>query len=399
MALTVAMTLTCGAFASCGNAHEKEDNSKASDDKNTAAQNNGGDAVTSGDEDLSGNCFVITLREDKAPITCENFEKLVNSGFYDGVTFHRVVANFMAQGGDPEGTGAGGSGENIKGEFSNNGVENDLKHVRGTVSMARSQENDSASSQFFICYRDCDFLDGNYAAFGEVSEGMEVVDRFLNCDRTMNQNNELASPVNPITITSAKMISADADGHNRAKFTVDFTEREFKEGTFTMTLHADKAPITCENFKKLVGEGFYDGLTFHRVVDDFMAQGGDPEGTGMGGSSETIKGEFSENGVDNDLKHVRGTVSMARSNDPDSASSQFFICYTDCSYLDGNYAAFGEVTEGMDVVDGFTTVSRGYTDGGYAELSVPGTPITIVKAEMIDPDENGNDRVQFTVKY
>ena len=136
MALTVAMTLTCGAFASCGDTSKEKDSSKASDDKNTAAQNNGGDAVTSDDEDLSGNCFVITLREDKAPITCENFEKLVNSGFYDGVTFHRVVANFMAQGGDPEGTGAGGSGENIKGEFSENGVENDLKHVRGTVSMA-----------------------------------------------------------------------------------------------------------------------------------------------------------------------------------------------------------------------------------------------------------------------
>ena len=399
MALTVAMTLTCGAFASCGNT-DKKDSSKASDDKGAAAQtNNGGDDVTSGDEDISENSFVITLREDKAPLTCENFEKLVDSGFYDGVTFHRVVANFMAQGGDPEGTGAGGSGENIKGEFSNNGVENDLKHVRGTVSMARSQDNDSASSQFFICYRDCDFLDGNYAAFGEVSQGMEVVERFLNCDRTLNQNNELASPVKPITITSAKMISADADGHDRALFTVDFTEREFKEGTFTMTLHADKAPITCENFKNLVSEGFYDGLTFHRVVDDFMAQGGDPEGTGMGGSDKTIKGEFSDNGVDNDLKHVRGTVSMARSSDPDSASSQFFICYTDCDYLDGQYAAFGEVTEGMDVVDGFTTVSRGYTDGQYAELSVPGTPITIIKAEMIDADENGNDRVKFTVKY
>jgi cyclophilin family peptidyl-prolyl cis-trans isomerase len=401
MALTLAMTLSCGAFASCGDVKGKDSSSKASDEQNTAAQTNdgNGDAVTSGDEDVSENSFVITLREDKAPITCENFEKLVNSGFYNGVTFHRVVANFMAQGGDPEGTGAGGSGENIKGEFSNNGVENDLKHVRGTVSMARSQDNDSASSQFFICYRDCDFLDGNYAAFGEVSQGMEVVEKFLNCDRTMNANNELASPVKPITITEAKMISADSDGHDRAMFTVSFTEREFKEGTFTMTLHADKAPITCENFEKLVGEGFYDGLTFHRVVDDFMAQGGDPEGTGMGGSDQTIKGEFSDNGVENDLKHVRGTVSMARSSDPDSASSQFFICYTDCSYLDGQYAAFGEVTEGMDVVDGFTTVSRGYTDSQYAELSVPGTPITIIKAEMIDPDENGNDRVQFTVKY
>ncbi len=400
MALTLAMTLTCGAFASCGNTNKKND-SKAADKKDAAAQTDdkGGDAVTSGDEDASEDSFVITLREDKAPISCENFEKLVSSGFYDGVTFHRVVAGFMAQGGDPEGTGAGGSGENIKGEFSANGVENDLKHLRGTVSMARSQDNDSASSQFFICYDDCDFLDGNYAAFGEVSQGMEVVDKFLNCDRQMNQNYELAEPVKPITITKAEMIDPDTDGHKRAKFTVNFTEREFKEGEFTITLRADKAPITCENFKKLVKEGFYDGLTFHRVVDDFMAQGGDPEGTGMGGSSETIKGEFSENGVENDLKHVRGTVSMARSSDPDSASSQFFICFTDCAFLDGQYAAFGEVSEGMEVVDGFTTVSRGYSQSSNPELSAPGTPITIIKAEMADPDADGNDRVKFTVKY
>lgn len=400
MALTVAMTLTCGAFASCGDVKDKKDDSKAADKQDSAAQagESGNDTVATSDEDISENSFIITLREDKAPISCENFEKLVSSGFYDGVTFHRVVADFMAQGGDPEGTGAGGSGENIKGEFSNNGVDNDLKHVRGTVSMARSQDNDSASSQFFICYDDCDFLDGNYAAFGQVTQGMEVVDRFLNCDRTLNQNYELASPVNPITITKAEMIEPDADGHDRALFTVDFTEREFKEGEFTITLHADKAPITCENFEKLVGEGFYDGLTFHRIVDDFMAQGGDPEGTGMGGSPDTIKGEFTDNGVDNDLKHVRGTVSMARSSDPDSASSQFFICFTDCSFLDGSYAAFGEVSEGMDVVDGFTTVSRGYSQSG-SELSVPGTPVTIIKAEMIDPDADGNDRVKFTVRY
>lgn len=166
-----------------------------------------------------------------------------------------------------------------------------------------------------------------------------------------------------------------------------------------LTLHPDAAPITCENFEKLVNQGFYNGLTFHRVVDEFMAQGGDPKGDGTGGSADTIKGEFAANGVNNPLSHQRGVVSMARSMDYDSASSQFFICYTDCDYLDGSYAAFGEVTEGMDVVDGFTTVSRGYTDGQYAELSVPGTPITIIKAEMVDPDENGNDRVKFTVKY
>ena len=143
-------------------------------------------------------------------------------------------------------------------------------------------------------------------------------------------------------------------------------------------------------------EGFYDGLTFHRVVDDFMAQGGDPNGDGTGGAEETIKGEFSSNGVENPLKHKRGTVSMARSQDPDSASSQFFICYTDdCSFLDGDYAAFGEVTEGMETVDKFLSVDR--VTGSDNAVSKPLTPITISKAQMIDDDSEGNPRAQFDI--
>ena len=122
-------------------------------------------------------------------------------------------------------------------------------------------------------------------------------------------------------------------------------------GTITVELDADTAPISVTNFVKLAQEHFYDGLTFHRIIDGFMIQGGDPQGTGMGGSDETIKGEFSENGVKNDISHVRGVISMARSSDPDSASSQFFIVQSDSTYLDGQYAAFGHVTEGMDIVD------------------------------------------------
>lgn len=224
MAVTIAAALACGLLTSCGNTHEKNDSKKSSDP--VQADVSKSDEVFSDDEDVSEYSFVITLREDKAPITCQNFKKLVNSGFYDGLTFHRVMDGFMAQGGDPEGTGIGGSGETIKGEFASNGVENDLKHVRGTVSMARSQDPDSASSQFFICYTDQSSLDGNYAAFGQVTQGMEVVDRFLNCERTLNQNNELAFPVEPITITDAEMISPDDDGHARVLFTVDFTEKQ-----------------------------------------------------------------------------------------------------------------------------------------------------------------------------
>lgn len=165
--------------------------------------------------------------------------------------------------------------------------------------------------------------------------------------------------------------------------------------TFIITLRPDVAPISCENFEGLVNDGFYDGLKFHRVVDDFMAQGGDPNGDGTGGSPNTIKGEFSSNGVENTLSHKKGVVSMARSNDPDSASSQFFICYGDCSFLDGNYAAFGEVTEGMEVVDSFLKVER--TANAMGEIAVPTSPITISKAVMIAADDNGNPRVQITM--
>lgn len=124
----------------------------------------------------NGGIIDIELFEDKAPITCANFKKLVEKGFYDGLIFHRVIAGFMIQGGDPTGTGCGGSDENIKGEFLANGVKNDISHVRGVISMARSQSMNSASSQFFIMHADGKFLDGQYAAFGKVVSGIEVVD-------------------------------------------------------------------------------------------------------------------------------------------------------------------------------------------------------------------------------
>ena len=122
-------------------------------------------------------------------------------------------------------------------------------------------------------------------------------------------------------------------------------------GTIKAELDGDTAPITVANFLKLAESGFYDGLTIHRIIDGFMIQGGDPKGNGTGGADKTIKGEFSQNGVENKLSHVRGTLSMARSQDMDSASSQFFIVQSDCTYLDGQYAAFGTVTEGMELVD------------------------------------------------
>ena len=154
-----------------------------------------------------------------------------------------------------------------------------------------------------------------------------------------------------------------------------------KGGEFVIELCPEEAPITCENFLKLVKSGFYNGLTFHRVIDGFMAQGGDPNGTGMGGSKDKIKGEFRMNGVNNNLSHTRGVISMARSGDPDSASSQFFICYDDCTFLDGQYAAFGRVTEGMAVVDDFLKIERRMSFGG--ERSTPVTPIVMKTVEVL----------------
>lgn len=137
-----------------------------------------------------------------------------------------------------------------------------------------------------------------------------------------------------------------------------------------LELYPEYAPITVANFEKLVKEHFYDGLIFHRVIEGFMIQGGDPEGTGMGGSKERIKGEFRANGVKNDLKHTRGVISMARSQNPDSASSQFFIMHKDAPHLDGQYAAFGKVVEGIEVVDEIASTKTDFRDKPIKEQKI-----------------------------
>lgn len=155
--------------------------------------------------------------------------------------------------------------------------------------------------------------------------------------------------------------SAESEGkENSKKYDVEISVEEY--GTIKVELDADAAPLTVSNFVSLAKDGFYDGLTFHRIIEGFMIQGGDPNGNGTGGSGTQIKGEFSANGVENSLSHTRGAISMARSQDYDSASSQFFIVQEDSTYLDGEYAVFGYVTEGMDVVDAickYTIVTDG----------------------------------------
>ena len=135
-----------------------------------------------------------------------------------------------------------------------------------------------------------------------------------------------------------------------------------KFGTIKVELNKEVAPLTVDNFVKLVNKGFYNGLTFHRVIKGFMIQGGCPKGNGTGGPGYSIKGEFAANGVNNPLKHTRGVISMARAMDPNSAGSQFFIMHQDAPYLDGQYAAFGKVIEGIEVVDAIASVKTNYYD-------------------------------------
>ena len=152
-------------------------------------------------------------------------------------------------------------------------------------------------------------------------------------------------------------------------------------GTVAVELDGDAAPITVQNFMDLANAGFYNGLTFHRIIAGFMMQGGDPNGNGTGGSENTIKGEFSANGVENPLSHIRGAISMARAQDMDSASSQFFICHADSTFLDGQYACFGYVTDGMDVVDAVCEAAQPTDDNGT--IPADQQPV-ITEVRMID---------------
>ena len=166
--------------------------------------NSGGNKVEITMED--GGKMTIELLPEYAPETVANFKKLVNEGFYDGIVFHRIMSGFMIQGGDPQGTGMGGSSKNIKGEFAGNGFEqNTLSHERGVISMARSGEPDSASSQFFICHGDASFLDGNYAAFGRLVDGFDTLDALAATEVSASASGEASSPVEPPVIKSMKL--------------------------------------------------------------------------------------------------------------------------------------------------------------------------------------------------
>lgn len=186
------LALSCVFLGGCGNDSSSSNSSKAQKTDN---------AVTAVIDVKDYGKITVALFPDDAPITVENFVKLAKDGFYDGLTFHRIISGFMIQGGDPLGNGTGGSDENIKGEFTANGVENPLSHTRGAISMARSQDFDSASSQFFIVHKDSTFLDGQYAAFGYVTEGMEIVDKIC-ADTPVTDSNGTVEKANQPVINS-----------------------------------------------------------------------------------------------------------------------------------------------------------------------------------------------------
>lgn len=172
-----------------------------------------------------------------------------------------------------------------------------------------------------------------------------------NIENTNEESNSINRNIekNQVENTQTNNESGENNMYSTGKHHAEIVVKNY--GTIALELDADVAPITVANFANLVNEGFYNGLTFHRIISGFMIQGGDPLGNGTGGSSKTIKGEFASNGVKNSISHVRGTISMARSSMPNSASSQFFIVHKDSTFLDGQYAAFGTVTSGIDVVD------------------------------------------------
>ena len=187
---------------------------------------------------------------------------------------------------------------------------------------------------------------------GSICLAVLLILSFAGCSKT--------SVVGITTTSKAPAANEESQGVGTHHAEIDIQDY----GTITVELDGDIAPITVQNFMDLANDGFYDGLTFHRIIAGFMMQGGDPNGNGTGGSENTIKGEFSANGVENSLSHTRGAISMARSQTYDSASSQFFICHADSTFLDGQYACFGYVTDGMDVVDAVCEAAQPTDDNG-----------------------------------
>ncbi len=324
--------------------------------------------------------IIIEFYTDKAPEHCRYIVSLIKSGFFDGTTFHQVLMGGFIQGGDPltrdpskkalYGTG----GLNVlKAEI------NDTKHLRGTVSAILLPDNpNSAGSQFFICVADQPQLDGKHTAWGHVVEGMEVVDTISS---TPTDSNRMAKerveihkaylrtipPLQPIPF-------AEATAEEMKKFRVVL---ETTLGNIEIDLYPDLAPEHVRNFLRLSKAGIYDNTIWHRVVPGFVIQGGDLSTRGTPATaqqmSKYVKNLMVEIGS---VKHEKGSVSMARGDTPDSATTSFFICLSDLPTLDGKYTVFGKVSSGMEVVDKIAAVP--------VEEEKPRTRVDLIHAQVIE---------------
>lgn len=325
----------------------------------------------------------VTLDETVAPITVQNFLSLANNGYLNGTPFIRMQEGFVLQSGDAS------MSKTIKGEFNSNGWKNELSHKKGVLSMARTNDPDSASSQFFVMIDDYTGLDGEYAAFGWVTAGMNVIEALCadikSTDFTEDYNGiymgflkESAYPImESVTVVGNNgveykeptpvdknlpsepfqaEVSVNTDGHTLHNVAIKIKYY----GTVNLTLDETVAPITVQNFLKIARSGAYNGKTFLRLQHGFVIQGG------AGASSETIKGEFSSNGIENNLLHKKGIISMARATNKNSATCQFFIMLDKSADLDGDYAAFGWVTSGMNIIE---EISKDITKADYMNSS------------------------------
>ena len=298
--------------------------------------------------------FRFEFAADKAPKHVEEFIKRARAGYYNGSAFHRVVANGIIQGGDPllrdpktPKTLWGTGGMNLlKNEFS------DYKHERGTVSTVRIPGKDNSDgTQFFVCVFPQPPLDGQFSSFGKVTEGMEVVEQISRVPAGENGFTTQPVRIEKVTIEKKKVEPYLDTPVQELHRTVTL---KTTLGTVKIQLEPDWAPNHVRNFLKLAETGWYNGTAFHRLVKGFVAQGGmgDQRGSGPTHPADrwvhNVKGEFRS-----DIKHVRGIVSMARADDPDSANTSFFLMLGDSPHLDGKYSAFGRIVEGLDVLEAF----------------------------------------------
>lgn len=298
--------------------------------------------------------FRFEFAPDKAPRHVDQFIRLARQGYYDGGAFHRVIRNGIIQGGDPllkdpktPRTLWGTGGLNLlPSEFS------DMQHERGVVStVSIPNKPNSEGAQFFVCVTPQPALDGQYSAFGRVTEGMDVVEKISQVPIDANGFAEKPVRILKVTIEPKKVepfLNATPD-EMRKTVTLRTTL-----GNIKIQMQPDWAPNTVRNFLMLTQTGWYNGTIFHRIVKGFVVQGGTSDKRASGPTHPAdrwvhpLKGEFRA-----DVKHVRGIVSMARGDDPNSATTSFFIVLGDAPNLDGQYAAFGRVVAGMEVLDAF----------------------------------------------